>query len=125
MGAVLIAMFFTVYILIEISTPKASASAPSGLPAVIATTTLGFVMQTTQTVIAATSSCSARIITTRAQSAMLTFSDLPGVVPTAVLGHLQLASTTVSYDSGQYGCGTVRIVSAGLTTDTVDISESR
>lgn len=124
-GFIIVAMAMTVFAIMSFTYKRASASAPSGLPATVATSTLGFVMQTTQTLLAATSTCSARIITTRAQPAMLTFSDKPAVVPTAVTGHLQLASTTVVYDSGQYGCGAVRVVSATPSTDTIDITETQ
>lgn len=101
------------------------ASAPSGLPSQVATSTLGYPVGTTQSLLFATSTCNARIITTRTQPVMLTFSDIQGLVPTAVKGHLQVASTTVVYDSGQYGCDTVRVISATLTTDTISVSESR
>jgi hypothetical protein len=106
-------------------TQRASGSAPSGLPATFSTTTLGYVVGTTQSLLVATSSCSARVITTRAAPVMLTFTDVAGKVPTAVLGHLQTASTTVVYDSGQYGCEAVRVVSATGVADTITVSESR
>jgi hypothetical protein len=44
-------------------------------------------------------------------------------VPTALIGHLQAASTTVSYDSGIYGCNAVRIYS--FASSIITVSESR
>lgn len=106
---------------LSLSTPKAGA-ASGFLPATIATTSPA-VLTTTPSLVFATSSCVARIITTVASPIMLTFSDVQGVVPSAILGHLQPASTTVAYDSGLYGCGAVRAYS--FTTATVTVSESR
>lgn len=86
------------------------SSAPSGLPATMATTsqtTLG----TTALSLFATSSCAARIISTTGQAIMLTFSDYAGQTPTGSFGVIQSASTTVEYDSGQYGCGLVKGIS--------------
>lgn len=103
---------------------KASASAPSGLPSTLATSTQ-FAVTTTQQLLFATSSCSSRIITTRTQAVMLTFSDLSGIVPTAILGHQQAASTTVAYDSGLFGCGAVRVVSQTVNGDTLFVAETR
>jgi len=120
LGAALVVLF-TVLVMNR----PVDASAPSGLGATVATTTLGYTVQVSQTVLFATSTCAARVVTTRAQPIMLTFSDVQGKVPTAVSGHLQLASTTVTYDSGQYGCGTFRVISATPSTDTISVSESR
>jgi hypothetical protein len=126
LALIIAALAMSILAIISLSSREAYGSAPSGLPATIATSTLGYVMQTSQTLLVATSTnCAARVVTTRTQPAMLTFSDKPGVVPTAVVGHLQVASTTVAYDSGVYGCDAVRVISATLTTDTIDVSESR
>ena len=95
-------------------------SAPSGLPAKVATSTNPTVGTTALTVFA-TSSCAARIITTVASPIMVTFSDQ--FTPTATYGHLQAASTTVAYDSGQYGCGAVKVYS--FVSSAISVSESR
>lgn len=103
----------------------ASASAPSGLPATIATTSNPTV-NTTAALVFATStnqSCAARIITTYASPIMLTFSQNQGKIPTGTFGHLQPASTTVAYDSGQYGCNAVYIYS--FVSQAITVSESR
>ena len=104
-------------------TPSVGASAPSGLPANIATTTNPTV-GTTAALVFATSSCASRSITTSANPIMITFSDYLGQTPTATFGHLQAASTTVVYDSGQWGCGAVKIY--GYTGNQVlTVTESR
>lgn len=125
LGAIIVAMCATIFALLVISSPKADASSYAGGRAVIATSTLGFVVQTSQTLLAATSTCTSRIITTTAQPVMLTFSDIQGLLPTAVKGHLQAASTTVVYDSGLYGCGAYRVISATGVAGTLSISETQ
>jgi hypothetical protein len=91
-----------------VGVPSAESSAPSGVPATIATSSLMSVGPSNAVTLQATSSCTARVITTYANPVMLTFSDYIGQSPTAVFGHLQAASTTVAYDSGLYGCGLVK-----------------
>ncbi len=98
----------------------ASASAPSGLPATVATSSAQIVSSTVATIVATSTNCSARIITTTNKPIMLTFSDYSGQSPSATFGHLQSASTTVAYDSGIYGCGRVKAygfdTSSNITT---------
>lgn len=64
-------------------------------------------------IFAGNSQCKSRIVTTDGTSAIrISFKDIPGAgnvgstTVGATVGHLQLASTTVVYDSGIYGCGT-------------------
>ena len=120
-GSVILAVLAIIY-LFGTQTPHSLASAPSGLNATIATSS-SYSLTTTASVLFATSTCAARIITTQASPIMLTFSDYAGQTPTALLGHLQAASTTVAYDSGLYGCGLVKAYS--FTTATTTVSESR
>jgi hypothetical protein len=54
---------------------------------------------------------------------MLTFSDYANQTPTGVFGHLQAASTTVVYDSGQFGCDRVKAYSFGASTITITEAE--
>ncbi len=103
-------------------TEKTFGSAPVGLATSVASTT-SQVVSTTARLLVATSTCDARIITSRAQPLMLTFSDYNGATPTAQFGHLQSASTTVVYDSGQYGCGAVKVYAYG--TDSITVTEVR
>lgn len=106
-------------------TQKSFGSAPSGLPATIATSTLAYPAGTSATLLFATSTCSARVITTREAPISLGFNGALGQTPTAIAGHMQLASTTVVYDSGQYGCGAVRVISATGAATTVHVTEAR
>lgn len=102
------------------STPKAGAAAPSGLPATVATSSSQIVI-TSAPIIFATSTCAARIITVNAGgNIMLTFSDMLGQTPTATFGRFQAASTTVEYDSGIYGCGSVKAYGSGVTITTTE-----
>jgi hypothetical protein len=101
----------------------ARASAPSGLQANVASTTLESAPTAVATIFA-TSSCSARVITTGTNDIRLIFSDYAGQAPSVTFGHLQLASTTVSYDSGIYGCGKVSAFGYGGGT-TITATEVR
>lgn len=105
-----------------LSSNNAIASAPSGLPATVATSS-ALSITTASLSIFATSTCSARVITTGSSAILITFTDVQGAVPTATLGHWQAASTTIAYDSGLYGCGTLRAFSQ--SAQTIYVSESR
>lgn len=103
----------------SLSTARADANQ---LPSTIATTsnpTVG----TTAAVLFATSTCSTRVITTSAQPIMITFSENQPNVPTGSFGAIQAASTTVTYDAGQFGCGTYKVYS--FATQLLTVSESR
>lgn len=111
-----------VTILMLLNFNVAFGSAPSGLQASVATTSVNAVTNT-QSLVFATSSCSARIITTSASNIMVTFGDKQGVVPTGSIGHIQAASTTVTYDGGVYGCDALRIFS--YATQNITVTETR
>ncbi len=114
-------VLFALIILSYFTAERSQASAPPGLQATVATSSNPAV-GTTARILFASSTCSARIVTTYASPVMLTFADL-GVAPTATYGHLQAASTTVAYDSGQYGCGQVKVYS--FVSQNITVSETR
>ena len=122
LGSGVLMLVIALVFLFSGKTQDTSASAPSGLPATVATSSIASV-GTTAISLFATSTCSARIISTQAQAIMLTFSDYAGQTPTATFGHWQAASTTQAYDSGQYGCGLVKAYS--FATQTITVTESR
>lgn len=119
-----IGLIVLVAVLAAYSAHDAKGSSYPGLPASIATTSPAAV-STSQSLIFGTTSpnCSSRIITTLSSAIMLTFSDKPGVTPSATVGHLQAASTTQVYDSGLYGCDAVRAYS--FSSQTITVSEAR
>lgn len=100
----------------------ANASAPTGLKTTIGTTSVAAVTSTAS-MLFASSTCDARIISTQGSAVMLTFSDYNGARPTASFGHVQAASTTVAYDSGLYGCGAVYAYS--FSNQNLTVSEAR
>lgn len=100
-------------------TEKTFGSAPSGLPATLATSTMLTLASRTATTVLATSTCAARIVSTTDKQIMLTFSDYNNAAPSGTFGHMQLASTTVVYDSGVYGCGLVKVWGDAATNITV------
>lgn len=96
-------------------------SAPDGVPATVATSTVSQTVTagTAELLFATSSDCAARIIGTAGGAIRLTFSDTLGARPTALAGHVQAASTTVAYDSGLYGCHAIWVypyVTEPLTT---------
>lgn len=115
---------FLLLLLSLLSTRVLYAAAPPGLQATLATTSNPTVTSTANLIIAS-STCNARIITTYGSAVMITFADNFGTIggPTATFGHLQAASTTISYNADMYGCGAVRIYS--FTTQAITVSDSR
>ncbi len=101
---------------------KAVGSAFPGTEARIATSSNPTV-SSTAAVVFATSTCAARTITTGPNPIMMTFSDWAAQTPTASFGHFQAASTTVTYDGGQVGCGLLKVYSFG--SQTITVSEAR
>lgn len=99
-------------------------SAASGIPANVATSTNITVTTAASAFFATTTNCVSRTIST-VQPIMLTFSDINGATPTAVLGNIQGASTTVSYDAGLYGCGLFKGISASGASGNVTVTEYR
>ena len=107
-----------------LQTPSLYASAPPGLPATVATSTRQDVIVTAARVIVATSTnCAARVISTGQSAVLLTFSD--PYVPTTLLGHWQAASTTETYDGGQFGCGNIRAINVNAAASIVTVTETR
>ena len=105
-------------------------SAPTGVSASldVATTTEVGPNDITDTIFSVAQGCDARIITTRGDSAiMLSFGDnkvagdFSSTTLSGAIGHLQLASTTVVYDSGLYGCG--RWTAFSWVTTTISVTE--
>jgi hypothetical protein len=74
--------------------------------------------------------CAARIISTGGRDISLTFSGTSSSTATSTLsltlasGHIQLASTTVTYPVETYGCGYIGLRGYGATS-TIIITETR
>ena len=98
-------------------------SAPSGLPASMASTSQAAIGATVTTLVATSTNCASRIVTTVANPIRLSFGspDQPIVQPSGTIGHLQAASSTVVYDSGIYGCGLIRVFGYGSDTITISV----
>lgn len=114
------------------SAMSAGASAPTGLPATVATSsafTVGpdantYIVGTTSPAFEARTMCAARIISTVGQPIQISFGSVSSTTLSQVKGHLQGASTTVAYDSGIYGCGYMTIRGINAST-TIQITETR
>ena len=88
----------------------------------VATSSANVVGTTVATVLASSTGCAARIISTAGQAIMITFDDR--YTATGAFGQAQFASTTVVYDSSAYGCGEWKIY--GHTgNSTINVTETR
>lgn len=92
------------------------------------TTTVGPEARPAVRIFSNDSDCDARVVTTRGDSAiMISFGepinvgDISSTTVLGATGHLQLASTTVVYDSGLYGCGQWHAY--GFASTTITVSE--
>ena len=121
--AVIIVVVMVLLFVANFRIEQASAGAYPGTQTKVATTSQSALTTTAQSLFA-TSTCTARIISTEgASSIRLTFSDYAGQSPTGTFGHVQLASTTVVYDAEQYGCGLVKAYS--YTSQLITITEMK
>lgn len=118
-----VAIVFLSYLALYNQPEPAQGATWPGSIAAIATSSFQSVTIDAAELLFATSSCSTRTIGTRGDAIKLTFSDYRGERPTINNGFPQAASTTVSYDAEQYGCGAVWVYSYG--TQTVTIAETR
>lgn len=128
-GVVGLALLALAVFLIVGQARQTFASAPSGLPAQVSSSTTVVVgphlvgaSSTKPVLIIATGNCAARIISTTADRAIyLSFDAISSTTPIAssTIGVLHATGTTVAYDSGIYGCGLVSGVAIGSTTVTV------
>ena len=124
--SLVLAVLLLVSVFVTYRTPVANGAQYPGLAARIATTSNPTVTNSSTLVFATTTSvqCSSRTITTYASPIMITFADVAGNGgPTGTFGHLQPASTTVTYDSGLVGCGALRIYS--FTSQAITVSEAQ
>ena len=99
--------------------PVSLTGAPPGLESTLATSTRFTVTGAVLTLVASSTNCSSRVITTGANAINLSFSDIQGDRLTGFNGHWQAASTTVSYDGGLYGCGLIRVRGDGTSLITI------
>jgi hypothetical protein len=127
LSAITIAMMLVSALL---SSQRAEASAPSGLVASIASSSVPLAVgpQAVTTLFNANGGCASRVISTVAQPIMLSFStstaDALRNKPSGTVGIQQAASTTVVYDSGTYGCPEVTAYGYNASS-TITISEFR
>lgn len=124
-GITVVAFVCVAVFTVLFQTSNVTASAPSGLAATVATTSIAAVTNSSSYLFATTTfgNCATRVITTYASPVMLTFSDYSGQNPSGTFGHLQAASTTATYDGGQFGCNAVKVFS--FTAQTITVTETR
>jgi len=106
-----------------LANPSSKLGSAIGLDSVRASSSQMTVAAGTVTTLRATSTCNARVITTKASPLLLTFFDRD--IPTPLFGHLQAASTTVTYTAEEVGCGKVKALSANSAASLVTITETQ
>ena len=73
---------------------------------------------------ATSTECAARTITTDENSLMVVFGEIGTTTyTTGTFGHIVGASSTITYDAGEYGCGTWKAVSNGVSAANVTVTE--
>ena len=108
---------------------KPLGQATSGLPSTLAiATTTAVGPQVNKTIFSSNSVCTARVIGTAGSAVMITFGDpvngdVSSTTLTSMVGFTQVASTTIGYDSGIYGCG--RWSAYGIASSTITTTEMR
>lgn len=107
--AVVLILSGVLILIVPRETPPLGSAQP-GIQVSIASSSNPVLVATTVGTVIGTTTCAARIITTQATAIVLTFNDRD--TPTLGTGVWQGASTTVAYDSGQYGCGKVKAISS-------------
>src|SRR3990167_3254587 len=98
----------------------AESSAPPGLQVNVATSST-FLIGNIAKILTATTTCSARIITTTGNAVMLSWyaNALQGT-STPIIGTIQAASTTVAYEAQTYGCGQMSVLGVTFSNGTED-----
>ncbi len=89
------------------------------IPKVVSTTVMPVGPLQALTLVATSSACTGRVISTASTSVMLSFQD--GFTPTITnsKGSWQAASTTISYDNANFGCGAISAVAYASSSVTV------
>ena len=125
---IVIALVLTIVYLLGTQVPHSFAGAPPGIPTSIAFATTTAVGPQQNRQIFAASNCNSRIISTVASPIMIIFADpsngdLASTTLNGVKGSVQAASTTVAYDSEQYGCA--RWFAYGFSSTTITTVSTR
>lgn len=87
--------------------------------ATFSSSTAQTVAATAITISATSTGCTSRNISTAQKGLMLTFDD--SKTPTGTFGTWQAASTTETYDAGQWGCGAIKAVADATSNVTVNV----
>ena len=95
------------------------SGAGSGQASFIASSTVAVGPQEDKTIFVLRQGCANRVVSSRETALMLSFTS--SMNPSAVVGHQQSASTTISYDSDLFGCGPVTAFAYSSTT--ISVSE--
>jgi hypothetical protein len=94
--------------------------APAGMAAITASTSRLTVGTNAAQIIATSTNCVSRIVTTKGQDVWFSFADgaAPGIGVNDI-SHYQAASTTLLYDAETYGCGLWKAIAETATNITL------
>ena len=91
-------------------------SAPNGLMASYATSSVLSLPSQSVVTITGTTSCAARVVTTFGVPVTVTLSEQAGQSPSANQGEVVAASSTTVFDSALYGCGKMKVWAFAATS---------
>lgn len=97
--------------------PTAASTLAFAVPKVATSSLVVVGPQSVNTVAATSSNCVTRIVGTVGTAIQLSFSQ--NINPTATVGHVQGASTSIPYNNGDYGCGAITGYAAASTSITI------
>jgi len=121
----LILSLATVVFVLNLNLEKAqnkAGGAPPGFVATIASTSKMVIGTSAKQIIATTTGCVSRVLTTNNSAIFLTLGDEAGQTPVSgELGHTQATNTQVLYDAAIYGCGLWKAISG--TSATITLTE--
>lgn len=99
------------------TTPTSGSTIAYAVPKIASSSLVVVGPQNVQTIAPVASNCVDRVISTVGTAIQLGFGG--AVVPTGTTGHVQGASTSITYNNGDYGCGAITGYAAASTTITV------
>ena len=112
--ALSITVILAVVVSLNLNLQGAQGAAPGGMLTMVATSSTIDATSASRVAFASSTDCTSRVITVPVGGGIrISFADLPGITLSATVGHIQAASTTVTYDAGLYGCGQLTVWGEG------------
>ena len=105
-GLILAVLAIVLVLNLNLERAQNTGGAPPGFKATVASTSALLIGTSANQIVATTTNCVSRILTTTGSTIYLTFGNENNQTPVAQgLGHYQATNTQVLYDAATYGCG--------------------